>query len=1116
LAQRLRWIAKRPDWALANEAFAEIRAHYSDLDGAAVLASALLQNARHAEAGRRWAHAARYWVWYAAVSGDVTKSSRNLVQCARSPTKVRHDREAVLQSLCIWQLLAALDPRSDEARQGIVWCHASLARRAEEQGDFATAQDQWSKVLEVAPSDPSATEGLQRVLEWRKKRAGSPESRSAAQALYGRLKQRTRPDYKSQVAAGFRMLHAGAPDLALDFAEAALRRNRGGEASILYLQCCVALERYGEAATVLGSVTDDAKAAALPAMDVQELLTHIPQDLLPLEFVAGLAQRADAGAFASVLLPILIQHDLKLAVFRLAEKTTRIPPITAPIILQVADYLWRMGEEGRTVEFLAGLSRDPAAADLFQHYASHLSAERLEQILLPSTGEQHGGEIWLTLAEYHHRQGDVHRATETLHRGVKEGELPRRFYGDNKSRIASLVLGLLDNGGESLEIPERLADVIAQWALPQVKAFFSSPEFSDLCQELAENSRFAIAPEHSRLGSLREGYFEYHMERRENRSPESYETDFAICEAALEYFDTLARMRPAEQVPVSAALRARLATTGFSLGSGSADAMMSYAILRDRPHCDLVSSSLFDEMAAWYVTEFASRNKIPSCCMSAAVTASLNAADHAFARVGTVVTRFAGTLRQQSEVWKDSYDPANPLDTLLFSLELVASVLPLHPNYRFLIGNMLPATDAVAAFADLCIAALAGRNGELDVPFSALLNQRAIPTRPVPVRTGGMHAPQDVLLIGHGSEGTGLGRNTRMLAEGLQAAGVGLSMLSYESPAEEFSRDLLRWWNRCETDPIVVAAVNAQDVPTLFVKDGHNILDRCHVAGFFLWETSKAPRIQHLGIRLVNEIWVPTHYVGSVYAPYAPVHVIGKGLFSGAESAKPQLPPSAPVRFLTVFDFHSSIERKNPVASVVAFQKAFTAGENVELIVKASNVNPQHPGNIFAQWERLCAASKGDPRIRIIVERYSEEQMRELLLVASCIVSLHRAEGFGYILSDAMALGIPVVATGYSGNTDFCSAETSFPVSYRLVPVKSSGAHWEDEGTEWAEPDIDSAVAQMRAVYCDYPAALKKAAAAAAAIRSQYSVERFSGTLRARLAAIRKDAGVDPASVIVQ
>ena len=183
----------------------------------------------------------------------------------------------------------------------------------------------------------------------------------------------------------------------------------------------------------------------------------------------------------------------------------------------------------------------------------------------------------------------------------------------------------------------------------------------------------------------------------------------------------------------------------------------------------------------------------------------------------------------------------------------------------------------------------------------------------------------------------------------------------------------------------------------------------------------------------------------------------------------------------------------------MAFQKAFPAGENVELVVKASNVNPQHPGNASGQWEKLCAAADNDKRIRVVRGRYTEEQMQQLMRATSCVVSLHRSEGFGYVLSDAMAHGLPVVATAYSGNVDFCDSETSFPVAYRLVPVKSHGAQWETEGAQWAEPDIDSAAAQMQRVCRDYPEALQKAAAARRAILAKYSIETFSQTLRARI-----------------
>ncbi|HYK51665.1 MAG TPA: glycosyltransferase, partial [Terriglobales bacterium] len=144
-----------------------------------------------------------------------------------------------------------------------------------------------------------------------------------------------------------------------------------------------------------------------------------------------------------------------------------------------------------------------------------------------------------------------------------------------------------------------------------------------------------------------------------------------------------------------------------------------------------------------------------------------------------------------------------------------------------------------------------------------------------------------------------------------------------------------------------------------------------------------------------------------------------------------------------------------------------------------------------------------DPRIQLITERYSEAQMADLLCETWCLVSLHRSEGFGYVLADAMALGIPVIATDYSGNTDFCNDQTSFPVDYHLVPVRSAGAHWEEEGAEWADPDIDSAAARMMEVYSDYPAAVVRAANGQRLIFGKYSTEAFGATIRSRLAEIR-------------
>ena len=143
-----------------------------------------------------------------------------------------------------------------------------------------------------------------------------------------------------------------------------------------------------------------------------------------------------------------------------------------------------------------------------------------------------------------------------------------------------------------------------------------------------------------------------------------------------------------------------------------------------------------------------------------------------------------------------------------------------------------------------------------------------------------------------------------------------------------------------------------------------------------------------------------------------------------------------------MFDFDSSIERKNPLAVVLAFQDAFRAGEEVELIVKTSNVNPQHWSNASRHWENLIASALGDRRIKIVTQRYSDDEMTALVRDADCIVSLHRSEGFGYLAADAMAFGTPVIATDYSGNADFCTANNAYPVSYKLIAVPAGAARW--------------------------------------------------------------------------
>jgi glycosyltransferase involved in cell wall biosynthesis len=173
--------------------------------------------------------------------------------------------------------------------------------------------------------------------------------------------------------------------------------------------------------------------------------------------------------------------------------------------------------------------------------------------------------------------------------------------------------------------------------------------------------------------------------------------------------------------------------------------------------------------------------------------------------------------------------------------------------------------------------------------------------------------------------------------------------------------------------------------------------------------------------------------------------------------------------FVVSFDLGSDIDRKNPWAALEAFQKAFPMDPDVALVIKTKPWASVR--EYVAQAEMLRARVGADRRIQIIdrVLGYAEV----LSLYASCdvMISLHRSEGLGLHLMEAMSLGKVVVATNWSGNTDFMSGANSVPVGYRLVPLRTRHTHYQSEvgrrGQEWAEADVGQAVLAMRALRDD-------------------------------------------------
>lgn len=224
--------------------------------------------------------------------------------------------------------------------------------------------------------------------------------------------------------------------------------------------------------------------------------------------------------------------------------------------------------------------------------------------------------------------------------------------------------------------------------------------------------------------------------------------------------------------------------------------------------------------------------------------------------------------------------------------------------------------------------------------------------------------------------------------------------------------------------------------------------------GYWAWELPKAPGEWLADGRLLDEVWAPSRYAADAFEGVrAPVRVVPHPLLAADYENIAPAPRSAAFQAVALFDFNSSAARKNPEGAVAAFRKAFGEDPACELVIKTQN-GSAHP-EALARLRRLAG-----PGVRIVDESWPYDEVKRLLAGADVLISLHRAEGFGLVMAEAMALGTPVLATAYSGNLDFMDETTALLAPSRPVAVDDPQGIY--RGQTWAEPDIEAAAEGLR------------------------------------------------------
>jgi glycosyltransferase involved in cell wall biosynthesis len=370
--------------------------------------------------------------------------------------------------------------------------------------------------------------------------------------------------------------------------------------------------------------------------------------------------------------------------------------------------------------------------------------------------------------------------------------------------------------------------------------------------------------------------------------------------------------------------------------------------------------------------------------------------------------------------------------------------------------------------------------------------------------------PFGVNLIGSAHGQFGIGEDVRMAAIACQAAGIPCCIYNIAPGAEV-----------CQNDDSALALVSDQlpyainlfcttgiETARVAAIEGSRLFDGRRSIGYWPWELPEWPADWHHAYELIDEVWASSRFAYHAYAASCPkpVHHLPMAVDVTPTAHQTRqdfgLPPE---RFLFIFAFDalSSFARKNPQACIAAFRRAFPRGdEPAGLVIKAMRAKAEHP-----LWQQLLAEEKADPRIRVLTQTLARPILLDLYRACDCYLSLHRSEGFGRGLAEAMLLGKPVIATGYSGNMDFTLPTTAALVDHRFVTLGADDYPF-GAGQQWAEPDVDHAAWWMQRLMADQTARQALAKAGQRLIQATFSPAAVGARYRLILAQQVDDHGI--------
>ncbi len=329
--------------------------------------------------------------------------------------------------------------------------------------------------------------------------------------------------------------------------------------------------------------------------------------------------------------------------------------------------------------------------------------------------------------------------------------------------------------------------------------------------------------------------------------------------------------------------------------------------------------------------------------------------------------------------------------------------------------------------------------------------------------------PGPLLLSGFFGEVLGVGAAARLTAEGLRRAGLHPDL---DDLAPQLELPLYAHRDFPVRDPggVWISHCNAPELKRMVYMYPNAALSRRYRIGYWAYELESLPQDWRPTAGALHEIWTPSQFVADAVKrsidddiPITVMpHPTADMTHIRADRVRFGLKPDAFV-VLILFDLRSTRARKNPDAAVDAYLQAFPEPDGRAMLVCKVTASDKAP----AEFAKLKSRIGDRQDIRLLTERLDDEEVWRLIASADVLLSLHRSEGYGLVLAEAMKLRRCVVATGWSGNMDFMNDGNSVPIPFRRMPVKDPQKQYIAPDQSWADADVSAAADALRRLEAD-------------------------------------------------